>query len=204
MPVYIEKSGDLVGCHHSRTTTEKGKIELLSQWTMDGWDEQLPDEVDEVAPKLPNSGNWGFLCITILYLCFCNVFSVFVFLWALWQLPDEVDEVALKLPSSGNWGVLVQAKAERGDNKYSEHLATDHPLYLWVALQRNLQNNFFSSTREMKSPFARHQNVHNNRTWVSTFSSNLFLIPHKRIKQKPCSSNNSGSQADQRISGFPA
>ena len=35
-PVYIEKRGDLVGCHHSRTTAEKGKIELLSQWTMDG------------------------------------------------------------------------------------------------------------------------------------------------------------------------
>ena len=32
----LKKSGDLVGCHHSRTTTEKGKIELLSQWTMDG------------------------------------------------------------------------------------------------------------------------------------------------------------------------
>ena len=41
MPVYIEKSGDLVGCHHSKTTTEKGKIELLSQWNMEGWDEQF-------------------------------------------------------------------------------------------------------------------------------------------------------------------
>ena len=44
MPVYIEKSGDLVGCYHSGTnkrTTEQGKIELLSQWTMDGWDEQI-------------------------------------------------------------------------------------------------------------------------------------------------------------------
>ena len=40
MPVYIEKSGDLVGCHHSGTT-KQGKIELLSQWTMDCWDEQL-------------------------------------------------------------------------------------------------------------------------------------------------------------------
>ena len=31
------------GCHHSGTnerTTKQGKIELLSQWTMDGWDEQ--------------------------------------------------------------------------------------------------------------------------------------------------------------------
>ena len=74
----------------------------------------------------------------------------FVFLSELWQLPDEVDEVAPKLPSSGNWGVLVQAKAEPGDNKYPEHLATDHPLYLWVALQRNLQNNFFSSKRDEK------------------------------------------------------
>ena len=39
------RSGDLVGCHHSgtdgRTNEQKGKIELLSQWTMDGWDEQL-------------------------------------------------------------------------------------------------------------------------------------------------------------------
>ena len=40
MPVYIEKNGDLVGCHHSGTTNERtndeqGKIELLSQqWTM--------------------------------------------------------------------------------------------------------------------------------------------------------------------------
>ena len=43
MPVHIEKSGDLVGCYHSGTNkrpTEKGKIELLSQWTKDGWDEQ--------------------------------------------------------------------------------------------------------------------------------------------------------------------
>ena len=39
MPVYIEKSGDLVRCYHSGTdgrTNEQGKIELLSQWIMDG------------------------------------------------------------------------------------------------------------------------------------------------------------------------
>ena len=34
------RSGDLVGCYHSgtdgRTNKQKGKIELLSQWTMDG------------------------------------------------------------------------------------------------------------------------------------------------------------------------
>merc|ERR1712240_396182 len=34
------RSGDLVGCHHSgtndRPNKQKGKIELLSQWTMDG------------------------------------------------------------------------------------------------------------------------------------------------------------------------
>ena len=31
------RSGDLVGCHHSGTNDEqKGKIELLSQWTMEG------------------------------------------------------------------------------------------------------------------------------------------------------------------------
>ena len=31
------KSGNLVGCYHSGTTTnEKGRIELLSQWPMDG------------------------------------------------------------------------------------------------------------------------------------------------------------------------
>ena len=42
MPVYIEKSGDLVGCYHSGTNDEqKGKIGLLSQWTMEGWDEQI-------------------------------------------------------------------------------------------------------------------------------------------------------------------
>ena len=40
LPVYIEKDGDLVGCYHSGTTNEQtndehGKIELLSQWTMD-------------------------------------------------------------------------------------------------------------------------------------------------------------------------
>ena len=36
--LYILKEiGDLVGCHHSGTmTNEKGKIELLSQWTMEG------------------------------------------------------------------------------------------------------------------------------------------------------------------------
>ena len=43
MPEHIVKSGDLVGCYHSRTdgrtdkqTNEQGKIELLSQWTKDG------------------------------------------------------------------------------------------------------------------------------------------------------------------------
>ena len=47
MPVYIEKSGDLVGCYHSGTdgqTTEQGEIELLSQWTIDDWDEQYGNE----------------------------------------------------------------------------------------------------------------------------------------------------------------
>ena len=34
--LYIEKSGDLVGCYHSGTDGQKGKIGLLSQWTMDG------------------------------------------------------------------------------------------------------------------------------------------------------------------------
>ena len=57
MPVYIEKSGDLVGCHHSgtTTTTEKGKIGLLSQWTMDGGDEQLSKRsflVEESPPPI--------------------------------------------------------------------------------------------------------------------------------------------------------
>ena len=33
MPVYIEKRGDLVGCYHSGTNNEQGKIELLR--TMD-------------------------------------------------------------------------------------------------------------------------------------------------------------------------
>ena len=40
MPVSIEKSGDLVGCHHSGTTNKQGKIGLLSQWTIEGLDEQ--------------------------------------------------------------------------------------------------------------------------------------------------------------------
>ena len=38
------RSGDLVRCYHSgtdgQTNKQKGKIELLSQWTMEGWDEQ--------------------------------------------------------------------------------------------------------------------------------------------------------------------
>ena len=35
----LKKSGDLVRCYHSgmdKQTTEQGKIELLSQWTIDG------------------------------------------------------------------------------------------------------------------------------------------------------------------------
>ena len=40
MPIYIERSGDLIECYHSGKTHEQGKIELLSQWTMEGWDEQ--------------------------------------------------------------------------------------------------------------------------------------------------------------------
>ena len=42
MPVHIEKVeiwSDLTIA--GRTTDEQGKIELLSQWTMDGWDEQI-------------------------------------------------------------------------------------------------------------------------------------------------------------------
>ena len=39
---YTLKIGDLVRCHPSRTTTnEQGKIELLSQWTMEGGDEKF-------------------------------------------------------------------------------------------------------------------------------------------------------------------
>ena len=56
MPVYIEKSGDLVGCYHSGTdertnerTTEQGKIELLSQWTMEDCDEQFKDRFPYLA-----------------------------------------------------------------------------------------------------------------------------------------------------------
>ena len=48
--IYWKKSGDLVGCHHSRTTTKKGKIGLLSQWTMDGWDEQKA-QPDILSPE---------------------------------------------------------------------------------------------------------------------------------------------------------
>ena len=58
MPVHIEKGGDLVGCYHSGTdrqtnkqTNEQGKIELLSQWTMDGWDEQLWQVLHEDDPR---------------------------------------------------------------------------------------------------------------------------------------------------------
>ena len=45
MPVYIEKSEVLVGCwcyHNGKNeqTNKQGKVELLSQWTPDGWDEQ--------------------------------------------------------------------------------------------------------------------------------------------------------------------
>ena len=40
MPVYNDKSVDLVRCYHSgtneRTNDEQGKIELLSHWTMEG------------------------------------------------------------------------------------------------------------------------------------------------------------------------
>ena len=55
MSVYIDKSGDLVGCYHSgmdrrtdirtdrwadaMTNNKQGNIDLLSQWTTDGGDE---------------------------------------------------------------------------------------------------------------------------------------------------------------------
>ena len=45
MPVYTEKSGDLVGCYHSGTDNE-GRKDRATQplhWTIDGWDEQLTD-----------------------------------------------------------------------------------------------------------------------------------------------------------------
>ena len=60
MPVYIEKSGDLIGCYHSgpnEQTNKQGKIELLSHWTMEGWDEQLTQKY-KYHLKLPYS-KWG-------------------------------------------------------------------------------------------------------------------------------------------------
>ena len=53
MLVYIEKSGDMVGCYHSgtdRRTNKQGKKELLSHWTMEGWDEQKHKK--EIQPQI--------------------------------------------------------------------------------------------------------------------------------------------------------
>ena len=45
--VWGNEKWDLVGCHHSGTTDdEQGKIGLLSQWTMEGWDEQYCKQSD--------------------------------------------------------------------------------------------------------------------------------------------------------------
>ena len=49
MPVYIEKmeiwSDVTIAGQMNKRTTEQGKIELLSQWTMDGWDKQFNDHL---------------------------------------------------------------------------------------------------------------------------------------------------------------
>ena len=50
MPVYIEKSGDLFGCYHSRTNkraNKQGTVELLSHWAMEGHDEQYERYAEE-------------------------------------------------------------------------------------------------------------------------------------------------------------
>ena len=83
MPVYIEKCGDLVRCHHSGTN-KQGKIELLSHWTMEGWDEQFSHWRHEVQIGTSSSGCDQFLtqpnfpshCISpsstdCLWLCLC-------------------------------------------------------------------------------------------------------------------------------------
>ena len=70
MPVYIEKK---VGCYHSRTdeqTNKQGKIELLSHWPMEGWDEQNwltgGREEGRRKRKIPRIG-WYPMGPTIIY-----------------------------------------------------------------------------------------------------------------------------------------
>ena len=51
MPAYIEKSGDLVGCHHSgmdKRPNEQGKIELLSQCNGTWTAEMSNDDIENI------------------------------------------------------------------------------------------------------------------------------------------------------------
>ena len=67
----------LVGCYHSGTegrTTEQGKIELLSQWTKDSWDEQkkkllINDDYYYVSQWLKPRSYWPFWQIKEICLC---------------------------------------------------------------------------------------------------------------------------------------
>ena len=87
MPIYIEKSGDLVGCYHSGTnkrTAKQGKIELLSQWTMEGWDEQFPSNVENIkwssSAKFSTIRNMPKKNLQIAFVkCICE-FAMVVFL----------------------------------------------------------------------------------------------------------------------------
>ena len=91
MPVYIEKNRNLVGCYHSRminerTNDKQGKIELLSQWTMDGWDEQFPSvQLRPTATHLPHTSknstktSWFSLLVAPIF------FSDFRWLCVWWS-----------------------------------------------------------------------------------------------------------------------
>ena len=60
--VWGKKKWDLDGCYHSGTTDEQGKIGLLGQWTMEGWDEQIGCTLQQIHVFL--------LFIKDIYNCF--------------------------------------------------------------------------------------------------------------------------------------
>ena len=71
MPVYIEKkSGDLVGTDGQ--TNKQGKIELLSHWTMEGWDEQYETIMDKTdtnyyGSKIVRNNNQWYQTLNVMF-----------------------------------------------------------------------------------------------------------------------------------------
>ena len=95
-----KKKWDLDKCHHSGTNeqpTKQGKIELLSQWTMEGWDEQKTISEDWMHQTLRVMNGIQRSCTSCYYIwfrkntIFGNEPSLSHYYNSTWQLLTDSD-----------------------------------------------------------------------------------------------------------------